>query len=264
MTPEMPNAMDLLMPAELAQKYKSPAQIARVVTEAWGLANLYCACCKSTQLNSSPANTQAYDFLCPLCSQSFQLKSKNSPIGRRIVDAALSAMMRAIREDRTPNLLALQYDRVSWTVRNLLLIPHFALTSSAIEARKPLGPCARRAGWIGCFIVLDNIPADARIHLVKNGDVVPAHSVRRSFARLKPIESVPVAARGWLLDVLRVVRSLRRNQFTNSDVYAFLPDLARIHPGNRHIKDKIRQQLQFLRDRGFLAQVEPGVWELID
>jgi hypothetical protein len=29
---------------------------------------------------------------------------------------------------------------------------------------------------------------------------------------------------------------------------------------NRHVKDKIRQQLQVLRYRSFLSQVERGVW----
>jgi type II restriction enzyme len=33
-----------------------------------------------------------------------------------------------------------------------------------------------------------------------------------------------------------------------------------LHPDNRHVKDKIRQQLQVLRDRGFLEQAERGVW----
>ena len=33
-----------------------------------------------------------------------------------------------------------------------------------------------------------------------------------------------------------------------------------LHPENLHVKDKIRQQLQVLRDRGFLAQFERGVW----
>jgi hypothetical protein len=34
------------------------------------------------------------------------------------------------------------------------------------------------------------------------------------------------------------------------EVYAFASELEKLHPGNRHIKDKIRQQLQVLRDAG--------------
>lgn len=55
--------------------------------------------------------------------------------------------------------------------------------------------------------------------------------------------------------------SLPSEVFTNDEIYAFETDLAKLYPGNRHIKDKIRQQLQVLRDRGLLKQVRRGVWQ---
>jgi type II restriction enzyme len=169
-------------------------------------------------------------------------------------------MMQAIQEDRTPNLYALHYNRISWQVRNLILIPHFAFSESTIERRPPLGSGARRAGWIGCNIVLSNIPSDARINLVSNGIPTPPHQVRESFHRLKPLQELSVKERGWTLDVLRVVRSLDKTEFSNKDVYAFASQLGKLHPDNRHIRDKIRQQLQVLRDRGFLIQENRGNW----
>lgn len=250
------------MPAHLAQAYNSLTQQARIVSEAWGLKNLYCPNCQSPYLNPTVTNTPAVDFVCPGCESPFQLKSKSAPIGDRIVDAAYSAMMRAIREDSTPNLYALHYSRLSWEVRNLILIPHFAFSASAIEKRKPLALTARRAGWIGCNIVLRNIPLDARINLVSNGIPMPPHQVRESFRRLRPLEEIGVKERGWTLDVLRVVRSLGKTEFSNSDVYAFESQLEQLHPDNRHIRDKIRQQLQVLRDRGFLVQTQRGVWAI--
>lgn len=250
------------MPAHLALNYKSAAQQARVVSEAWGRDNLYCANCQSPFLTPAPNNTAAFDFICPRCKLPFQLKSKSSPIRDRIVDAAYAAMMRAILEDRTPNLYALHYNKVSWQVRNLILVPHFAFSASAIEARKPLALNARRAGWIGCNIVLKNLPPDARINLISDGIATPPQQVRESFHRIKPLEEIGAKERGWTLDVLRIVRSLGITEFSNSDVYAFAHQLERLHPNNRHIKDKIRQQLQVLRDRGFLIQVERGVWAL--
>lgn len=171
-------------------------------------------------------------------------------------------MRRAILEDSTPNLYALHYERASWRVRNLILVPHFAFSISAIEARPPLAAHARRAGWVGCNIVLKNIPPDARISLVSNGVPAPPASVRENFSRLKPLEEISTKERGWTLDVLRVLRSLGKVEFTNDDVYAFAPQLERLHPNNRHVRDKIRQQLQVLRDRGFLVQVGRGVWAL--
>jgi type II restriction enzyme len=254
--------MNLSMPAHLALSYKSPAQRARVVSEAWGSTNLYCPNCQSPNLNPAPNNTAAVDYFCPACASPFQLKSKSSPIGDRIVDAAYEAMRRAILEDRTPNLYALHYEPVSWHVRNLILVPRFAFSISAIEMRKPLAASARRAGWVGCNIVLKNIPPDARIRLVSDGQPASPDIVRESYRRLKPLEEIGAKERGWTLDVLRVVRSLDKTEFSNADVYAFAPQLEKLHPNNRHVRDKIRQQLQVLRDRGFLIQTERGVWAL--
>ncbi|MGH7940455.1 MAG: hypothetical protein ACREFR_05225 [Limisphaerales bacterium] len=50
--------------------------------------------------------------------------------------------------------------------------------------------------------------------------------------------------------------------FTNADVYAHERELAQLHPDNRHIKDKIRQQLQVLRDLGILSQSRRGDWRI--
>jgi type II restriction enzyme len=41
--------------------------------------------------------------------------------------------------------------------------------------------------------------------------------------------------------------------FTNQDVYAFAHELEQLHPDNRHIRDKIRQQLQNLARAGLLT-----------
>lgn len=232
------------------------------MSEAWGLGNLYCPNCNSPSLTSTPNSTPAYDYVCPKCKLFFQLKSKGSPIGSSIADAAYSAMMKAILEDRTPNLYALHYSKITWEVRNLLLIPHFAFPASAIQQRNPTTPRGRASSWVSCNIVLKNIPLDARINVVSNGVQTPPHVVREQFRRLKPLEEIKPEKRGWTLDVLRIVRSLGKKEFLNSDVYAFEPYLERLHPDNRHVKDKIRQQLQVLRDKGLLVQVGRGVWAL--
>ncbi len=53
-------------------------------------------------------------------------------------------MMNAIRHDELPRFYFMQYDLVTWRVRNLLLVPHFAFPPSAIIKRKPLSRTARR------------------------------------------------------------------------------------------------------------------------
>lgn len=254
--------MKLHMLGNLAERYKSAAQRARVVSEGWGEQNLYCANCNSPTLTRSGPNTQAVDFVCPECESTFQLKSQSKPFSRRINDAGYEAMRRAIVEGRTPNLLAMHYDIARWQVRNLILIPRFAFPLSCLERRNPLGLLARRKGWVGCNILLGNIPSDARIPLVVDGVPVHPMDVREQYVRLRPLEKLNYEARGWTLDVLNVVRSLSKKEFYLSDIYQRDKELAHLHPKNLHIRDKIRQQLQRLRDLGFLEFLGGGTYRV--
>ena len=255
--------MDLQLPTEGLNRYKSASQRARMGTEAWGAINFFCPVCKSPRLDIASRNTAAVDYLCPKCASPFQLKSQSKPFGNRIVDAAYSEMKRAILSDSTPNLYVLHYDLTQWAVRTVILIPHFAFALSAIECRPPLAPTARRAGWIGCNILLSKIPGDARIPVVESGKALPASEVRQAYKRLRPLENLKVETRGWTLDVLNVVRSLNKKEFTLSDVYAHADELAKLHPKNAHISEKIRQQLQVLRDLHLLEFLTPGTYKLL-
>jgi type II restriction enzyme len=254
--------VQLALPTAGLLAYKSPSQRARIATEAWAAAHLYCANCASPKIECLPRNTPVHDFSCPACRAPYQLKSQSKPLRGRIVDAEHAQMCRAIREDRTPNLLVMHYDLANWRVRTLILIPRFAFSLAAIERRRPLGPQARRAGWIGCNILLDSIPADARLMLIENGKLIDPAAVRRKYKRVKPLAAIEPSERGWTLDVLAAVRSLGKQSFTLSEVYALEPSLAKLHPGNRHVPDKIRQQLQVLRDARLLDFVDRGTYRL--
>ncbi len=254
--------MNLSLPTAGLDRYKSASQRARVGTESWGAVNFFCPACKSPSLNLAPRNTVAVDYFCPVCKSPFQLKSQSKPIGSKIVDAAYSEMKRAILEDRTPSLFVLHYDLDTWAVRTVLLVPHFAFALSAVERRKPLASTARRAGWVGCNILLEKIPVHARIPVISEGSPHTPHEVRGSYDRLRPLEKLQVEKRGWTLDVLQVVQSLGRLEFTLADVYAHADALAKLHPNNAHIRDKVRQQLQVLRDLGLLKFFGDGSYRL--
>jgi type II restriction enzyme len=254
--------VNLQLPTTDLDRYKSASQRARVGTESWGAANFFCPACKSPRLRSAPQGTAAIDYVCPSCDSPFQLKSQSKPLGSRIVDAAYSEMKRAILEDRTPNLFVLHYDLATWAVRTVLLVPHFAFALSAVERRKPLASTARRAGWVGCNILLEKIPVHARIPVVSEGSPCTPREVRGSYDRLRPLEKLQVEKRGWTLDVLQVVQSLGELEFTLSDVYAHTDALAKLHPNNAHVRDKIRQQLQVLRDLGLLKFLGGGSYRL--
>ena len=62
--------------------------------------------------------------------------------------------------------------------------------------------------------------------------------------------------------MLNVVRALGREEFTLAQVYARGEELQRLHPQNRYVEAKIRQQLQRLRDLGFVEFVGRGEYRL--
>jgi type II restriction enzyme len=252
----------LNLPTIGLDRYQSASQRARVATELWGAANLYCPSCKSPHLRPLPRNTAAIDYLCGVCQSPFQLKSQSKAIGGRILDAAYSKMKLAIVEDRTPNLYVLHYDLQAWKVQSLLLVPRFAFTLSALERRKPLASTARRAGWVGCNILLDRIPLDARIVVIHAGRVLPNRAVRNAYDRLRPLQKLGIEKRGWTLDVLQIIRALGNAEFTLRDVYDHAGMLQKLHPRNLHVHDKIRQQLQVLRDLGILDFLGRGAYRL--
>jgi type II restriction enzyme len=111
--------------------------------------------------------------------------------------------------------------------------------------------------------VLGNIPPDARIPVVVEGVARSPEAVRKQYARLRPLAGLPHTARGWTLDMLNVVRSIGREEFSLADVYARAAGLERLHPENRHVQQKVRQQLQRLRDLGFLEFLGGGRYRLM-
>jgi type II restriction enzyme len=255
--------VNLCLPTTGIDRYKSASQRARVCTEAWGAASLYCPACDSRRIDALPSGTHAADFACPSCLSRYQLKSKSSAFGTRVIDGAYAAMHRAVISDETPNLFLLHYQLPKLTVENVLLIPHFAFTLSLLEKRKPLSASARRAGWVGCNFLLDRIPSEARIPMVQDGRLVSPARVRKAYKKLRPLEKLNVQKRGWTLNVLQVVKKLNKKEFTLPEVYDHEDTLAELHPNNAHIRDKIRQQLQLLRDLGLLTFLGDGSYRLV-
>ena len=251
--------MNLKCLAEIAGAYRSGSQIAGAVTEEWCAQEMYCPACDCDRLTQSRANTPAFDFVCPRCGQFFQLKSSKSWNLKKIVDAGYEAMIRAIRADKTPNLLVLHYSP-EWAVANLLLVPRMFFTESVIEKRKPLSPTARRSGWVGCNILLREIPQDGKISVVSYGSALPSRAVRAEFSRVRKLSQLPPKMRGWTVDLLKIIRRLEKPRFTLAEVYAFESELRASHPKNQHIRPKIRQQLQILRDLGLVSFDEPGIY----
>ena len=228
-----------------------------MVTEHWCARNLYCAACHEEQLQEMPANTRAFDFRCRNCSATYQVKSQKQLNLKKVTDGAYSIMVSALKQNVAPNILVLNYNS-EWTVKNLILFPSVVFTEDVLEKRKPLAKAARRAGWIGCNIVLSRVPNEAQISLVTDTAIIPADEVREQYRKYNALAKVPWDLRGWTLDVLNVVKRINANEFDLTQVYAHHAALTEAHPGNRNVKAKIRQQLQILRDLGFVKFLGHG------
>lgn len=240
----------------------SRSQIARRLSETWAGANLYCLACNFDQIEPTPRNTEAVDFVCKGCSAPYQLKAMRKWNERRVPDAGYDAMVRALRSDSVPNLAVMQY-LDDWTVHNLLIVPAFFFSLAAVQRRKPLAQTARRAGWVGCNILLSEIADDGKIRVISQGVPLPPQEVREEYARVRPFGNIGAKSRGWTLDVLHMIRQIGKSRFCLDDVYTCEKHLSTIYPGNRNVRPKIRQQLQVLRDLGFLAFEGHGRYRML-
>lgn len=161
-----------------------------------------------------------------------------------------------------PSLFLLNYDVERHAVSNLIVVPRQFFTLDLIEQRKPLAPTARRAGWIGCNILINRIPRVGRIPLIVDGSLKAREAVVTQWQRTCFLNGKSDNARGWLMDVMACIETLGRPEFTIDDAYGFAPRLQKLYPNNNHVREKIRQQLQVLRDNGWLEFVSRGRYRL--
>lgn len=249
--------------AEDQAVYISATQNVRALSEGWVAAHLFCPSCGAERLDPLPNNSPVGDFTCRTCSEEFELKAKKGALGPKIVDGALSAMTARLKARNNPSLLAMSYNRDRTAVTDLIVVPRHFFTAEIIEPRKPLGPHARRAGWQGCNILIGQVPQSGRIPLIAGGTLAPKGEVLARWRSTLFLAEASQSARGWLLAVMRAVEAVGRPEFTLADVYAQEATLAALYPGNNNIRPKIRQQLQVLRDQGWLAFNGRGTYQRI-
>ncbi|MCL4447094.1 MAG: hypothetical protein M1163_01655 [Candidatus Thermoplasmatota archaeon] len=259
--------------SQAMRMYNSSSQIAREVTESWARDNLYCPRCGSP-LQQYKDNTKVYDFYCnhsnqifvllPSSKDDFQLKStKSFPhnyFPSRIMGAEYHTTVRSLREGTFPSLILLHYNPYQKEVRDCLFIHRLSVTMNSIGRRNPLGESARRRNWVGSEILLNNIPEVGRIEVIQAGEIVPTETVMNQWTRVENILKGDFEKRGWISDVMRVIDGMQET-FTLEDVYSYESGLEDLHPDNKHIKDKIRQQLQILRDISYLKFISRGKYQ---
>ncbi|TVR81428.1 MAG: restriction endonuclease [Chitinophagaceae bacterium] len=243
--------MNLTLNISKAEGYISKSQIGRVISEDWVKSNGYCPSCGKLPLNEFVNNRPVADFFCNSCDEEFELKSKNGKFSNVIIDGAYTSMIERIKAENNPNFFFLNYNK-ELKVENFLIIPKQFFTEDIIIKRAPLKETARRAGWIGCNIDISKISKAGKVFLVKNSNVIDAERVNESFKKTLFLRQKSKVAKGWILDIMNCVDSIDKESFSLDEVYKFEDSLKNKYPNNNYIKDKIRQQLQLLRDRGIL------------
>ena len=210
----------------LGERYKSKSQKIRVMSENWVGKNMFCPCCGDSHIFALKNNEPVADMKCNNCGEIFELKSKKGNIGKKINDGAYTTMLRRITSITNPELLVMQYSS-DYIVTDLIFIPKFFFVPQIIEKRKPLASTARRAGWIGCNYI-------------------------------KKLETSDINTRSWLLDVLECIDKIKSKEFCLQEIYAYSTFLQEKHVNNHNVEAKIRQQLQFLRDKGYIEFLGRG------
>ena len=245
--------MNLRFDLSLAEGYKSRSQIARVLTEDWLARNMYCPICGEVSIRRAEPNAPVKDYVCEKCKAQYELKSnksKSESFQSTVNDGVYRTMISRITSLDNPSFFFMHYDR--YEVNNLVIVPRCFFTPSVIKKRSALKSTAERAGWEGCVIKMNEIPATAKIPIIINGEIRPIPDVVAQYQRVYNLQTNTLESRGWLLDVLKCVERIPQDNFCLDEVYAFVDELQLKHPDNNHVHDKIRQQLQFLRDKGFI------------
>lgn len=171
-------------------------------------------------------------------------------------------MIQRINSNQNPNFFFLTYTK-NWSVDNFLIIPKQFFTTEIIIKRKPLAETARRAGWIGCNIDISNVVEAGKVFLVKDSKLIKKDIVEISFKKTLFLREKSLESKGWILDLMNCVDMIKNESFSLDDVYKFENKLKLKYPNNNFIKDKIRQQLQILRNKGIIEFTTRGNYKKI-
>jgi type II restriction enzyme len=254
--------MELLLDKNLAINYKNQSQIARILTENWVEKEIYCPNC-GNKIESYINNKPVADFYCNKCLEDFELKSKKGKIGKKITAGAYSKMIERLDSKQKPHFFFMGY-LATLLVNDFFVVTKYFFIPEIIERRKALAETARRAGWIGSNILFFKIPTSGKIFYVENGKEISKKEVLKKWQKTAFLKKVKKPElKGWILDTINCIEALEKNEFTLSEIYQFEVELKKVHPENNNIKAKIRQQLQFLRDKGYLRFIEAGKYKLM-
>ena len=249
--------MNLAFDEKLADGYTSQSQRIRVLTEHWVGSQIFCPNCGRFEIDKHRNNKPVADFFCSYCKEDYELKSKKDKMGNRILDGAYGTMIERLNSENNPSFFFLNYDIKNYEVQNFIVIPKHFFTPEIIVKRNQGIP--NRPNYIMCSIDLSLIPQSGKIFFVKNKQIEPKNKIISEWQKTLFLRGEKeISAKGWLLDIMNCIEKLGNKEFFLDDIYAFENILSKKHTENKHIKDKIRQQLQVLRDKNYLQFLGRG------
>lgn len=254
--------MNLKKYIELSNDYKSNSQKTRVFTEPFVEENFYCPYC-GADLISRVNNDKVRDFDCSKCNENYELKSKQGKsLGKTVADGKYQTMIERISNNSNPNFYFLNYDKENFDVINFCAVPNYFFTPNIIIPRKKGIP--NRPDYIMCNIDISGIPNSGKIFYVKDREIISKTKVLDDWNKTLFLkESNNIQAKGWLLDTMLCIEQLNKKSFSRQELLNFIPYLQTKYPNNLNIGQKISQQLQILRDKGFLKFTNRGNYEVI-
>lgn len=250
----------LILNLNLVKNYKNNSQKVRVMTEFWTWENIFCPNCWD-KIFHYDNNKPVADFYCNSCKEDYELKSWKS-LWNKITDWAYSTMIKRLKSSNNPNFFFLNYT-LDYKIKNFVVIPKHYFTEEIIEKRKPLPITARRAGWIWCNILLSPIPESWKIFYLKNWKNRNKEDIFKDWNKTLFLREKKIESKWWLLDIMKCIEMLHTKDFSLQEIYNFEPILKEKYPNNNFIKDKIRQQLQFLRDKWYLEFISNGKYRIL-
>ncbi len=249
-----------LLHTKFTDNYSSNSQKIRIMTEFWTWVNIFCPNCWENIIQYEN-NRPVADFYCKKCNEDYELKSGKN-LSNKITAWAYSTMINRINSNENPNFLFLNYNS-NYEVKNFFVIPKHYFIDKIIEKRKPLKDTARRAWRIWCNILLSSIPESWKIFYIKDGITIEKNIIIKKWNKTLFLKEQTSTSKWWLLDIMKCIETLNKKEFCLQELYNFEEILKLKYPNNNFIKDKIRQQLQILRNKWYLEFSNPWKYTIL-
>lgn len=238
-------------------------QAIKMLSEFWTANNIFCPICWSALIQhkiDKPVN----DLFCRDCKADFELKSSKGNLGKTIPWWAYEIMIKEMI-DNPMHLFVLKYSE-DYTIKNFLVVPKYFFIPEIIQKRNTSKVKQKNWKirlWTWWNILFDKIPEGWKIHYIENWKYKTRTEILNEWEKIKFLEKEKSTSKGWIFDIMIYIEKLNKKEFTLDEIYSFEHELKLKHPENNNIKPKIRQQLQFLRDKWYLEFLEKGNYRIL-